>query len=197
MSTHEYQHESEGQVEQRAKAESNGDQVRDIAVTEWRRRGTVGFLLAGVGFVTASVVSFAVGRPLQILDVLMVVALLLVLVGTIGLYTVQRDAFSRLGRLSAVVAVVGLVVATVGTAAAVVAPGVARIALVGLPLTWLGFVALGVATARACVLPRWTGVVLAIAFPGAVLLFVLPVNVTFTETGFSFYPGPSYRGSPG
>ena len=87
-------------------------------MTGWRRRGTVGFLLAGIGFVTASAVSFAVGRPLQILDVLMVVPLLPVLFGTMGLYAVQKDAFGRLGRLSAVVA-----------------PGFEWLALVGLPLT--------------------------------------------------------------
>ena len=42
MGTHEYQYDPEGKVKQRAKAESNGDRVRDIAVTEWRRRGTIG-----------------------------------------------------------------------------------------------------------------------------------------------------------
>ena len=157
-----------------------------MAEKEWWRRGAIAFLLAGLLFTAASVISFVIGRPWSFLDAQMTIALVFVLGGVVSLYAIQRPTFGLLGRASSVVTGVGLIVAIIGTAAVVVAPEFGWLAFVGLPLTWIGCLALGIATVRAHVLPRWTGVALAIGFPAAAVAgftFAQVLGTPLTDSG--------------
>lgn len=139
----------------------------ELSEATWRWIGIAGFVVSGVLFAVGSGISFRENRPIAYLDAHMAVAIASVLVGIGGLYGVQKRAFGRFGRLSSLTLVVGLLLATLGTGALYAAPRFAPLAFVGLPLTWLGGILMGAATYRGGVLPRWAGVGLAVAFPGA------------------------------
>lgn len=140
--------------------------ARDV----WRGVGVVGFLVGGILFAVASAVTFLVEEPIDYLDVHLTLAVAAVLVGVAGFYAVQKESFGRFGQWAVGVFVVGLALVAVGTGATYaglpVVPFLPATA-VGLPLTWLGGLLLGVATYRNGSLPSWSGVLLALGFPAA------------------------------
>lgn len=136
----------------------------------WRGVGIVGFLVAGILFGVASGISFVVERPIDYLDVHLTVAIAFLLLGVWGLYALQKQSLGRTGRWGFFTFVAGLLLLGVGTAATYAGVPVVPfvpVALVGLPLAWLGGLLFGAATYRAAELPAWSGVLLAAGFPAA------------------------------
>lgn len=167
----------------------------------WQRIALGGFLVAGVLFTIASVISFVIGQnqSLTYLDAHMTVALIFVLVGVGGLYAIQKHAFGSIGQIGSLGFLAGLATMVVGTAAAAVAMPFETTLLVAFPLTYLGGLLMGIATYRSGVLPRWTGVVLAIALPSACSL-VSSRSSSWEDRHHHptvTLPGRFFRGSPG
>ena len=102
------------------------------------------------------------------------------LAALIGLHVVQARSLGRLGRVSFVVAFIGTALVLVSTLLLLVfldRPGETVLGLLfGLGLVGLvvGFVLFGIATFRARVLPRWSGLLL-VAYP-LVLIAGVPVE---------------------
>ncbi len=133
------------------------------------RWGAVGLMLGGVmwvllGFLAA--IGFLQAIPGREDVVLFVVALLFTAVGLVGLHTLQKGSYGRLGRVGFYIAlgavgarILGAVVFLAGSSA------LEWISLVGTSGMLVGFVLYGVATVQARVLPRWYGVALIVCMP--------------------------------
>jgi hypothetical protein len=134
-------------------------------------------MVGGVAWVASGLmVVFAnpIMGPVTAYPVVVTVALLLTVVGLVGLHILHRESYGYIGRAGFYTALVGLVAQILGT-------GVPLLGASGLAWPWLrfpvgfmivlvGFVLLGAATLLARVLPRWYGVVLIILQPVSVIL---------------------------
>lgn len=124
-------------------------------------------MLAGVAFVVLSLLSLAVSGPSPYFDVGFGVAWLLTVPGVVGLHAAQNESYGLLGRVGSVALVAGVIANTVG----LVPLAVGNESLlwlsfpVGALLLLVSFLALGIATLRAAVLPRWGGVALIVVLP--------------------------------
>lgn len=97
---------------------------------------------------------------------LLVLALLLTAAGLAGLHALQRESYGLLGRAGFYVALAALAARTLG--AVVFLAGSSALEWISLPGTigmLLGFVAYGLATLQAGVLPRWYGLALTVSMP--------------------------------
>lgn len=134
------------------------------------RWGAIGLMLGGVIWLVlglSGLVGYLQAIPGREDVVLFVVGMLLTAAGLVGLHTLQKGSYGRLGRA-------GFYVALVAIAAHVLA---AVLYLAGNPaFQWLsssvgrfgmliGFVLYGIATLQARVLPRWYGLTLAVSMP--------------------------------
>lgn len=134
------------------------------------RWGAMGLMLGGVIWVVlglAPMVGYLQAIPGREDVVLFVVGMLLTAAGLVGLHTLQKDSYGRLGRTGFYVALAAIAAHILG----------AVLYLAGNPsFQWLsssvgrfgiliGFVLYGIATLRARVLPRWYGLTLAVSMP--------------------------------
>lgn len=147
-------------------------------------------LLSGQGPFGTSFISGSLGGPG--LAVLLVVALLGHIAGVVGLHTLQRGSYGRLGTAGALIFLVGFVLLVIPFIAVrlvdvpvrlvdvssgpvssgpILAIGLLVIMILGVSAPFIGMLLLGVATLRARVLPRWFGVLLMVGlFIVAILL---------------------------
>ena len=141
--------------------------------SNWIRWGGLAAMLAGVVFVTDTVLTLTVADPTEDLwlDVFSVVGILLVVVGLAGFHELQKGSYRRIGRagfytviVASLIQVVGLVGFLLGSMA------LEWLILVGGLGSLVGFVLYGTATLRAGVLPRWCGIALIVALPAAIPL---------------------------
>ncbi len=98
--------------------------------------------------------------------VLFIAALLLSAVGLVGLHTLQKGSYGRLGRVGLYIALAAVAARVLG--AVVFLAGSSALEWISLPSTLgmlVGFVLYGVATLRTRVLPRWYGLALTAALP--------------------------------
>jgi hypothetical protein len=98
--------------------------------------------------------------------VLFVAAHLLLAVGLVGLHTLQKDSYGRLGRAGFYIALAAIAARVLG--AVVFLAGSSALEWISLPAALgmlVGFVLYGVATLRARVLPRWYGLALVVSLP--------------------------------
>ena len=135
------------------------------------RWGGVSLMLAGVAFITRSRLPTAssVGDTFQL------VAIALLAVGIVGLHTLQKNHYGRIG-------LAGLSIVVIAASASVLARIVMLVsgsdALVwisdlALPALMLGMVIYGVATLLARVLPLWVGVAIILALPLRIALVAI------------------------
>lgn len=141
--------------------------------SNWIRWGGLAAMLAGVVFVTDTVLTLTVADPTEDLwlDVFSVVGILLVVVSLAGFHELQKGSYGRIGRtgfytvvVASLIQVVGLVGFLLGSMA------LEWLILVGGLGFLVGFVLYGTATLRAGVLPRWCGIALIVALPAAIPL---------------------------
>jgi|SRR5215217_7589415 len=129
--------------------------------------GGLGAVLAGVAFVLLSLLSIAISGSSPYFDVGFVIAWLFTIPGVVGLHAAQNESYGLLGRVGSVALVAGVVANTLGLVP-LMADNESLLWLsfpVGAVLLLVGFLALGIATLRADVLPRWAGVALIVALP--------------------------------
>lgn len=126
---------------------------------------------AGVAWVSLSALSLLTRDPARYLDLLFVVPYTLSLGGVLGLHALQLAHTGWLARIGAWLAVGGMAVTLVGQAGIIAdAQALKQTVLpAGVGMWLLGFVLFGIATTRARVLPPWTGVVLVLSQPLAVV----------------------------
>ena len=132
-------------------------------------------MLAGVAFITRS----RLPTDSSVGDTFQLVAIALLAVGIVGLHTLQKNHFGRLGLI---IGLAGLSIVVIAASASVVARVVMLVsgsdALVwitdlALPALMLGMVIYGVATLLARVLPLWVGVAIILALPLRIALVVI------------------------
>ncbi len=104
---------------------------------------------------------------------LLVLALLLTAAGLVGLRALQGGSYGLLGRAGFYMAIAALSARALGAAVFLLgSPALEWVSLPGTLGMLLGFVAYGLATLRAGVLPRWYGVALAVSVPVSLPLAV-------------------------
>src|SRR5215208_2807846 len=134
------------------------------------RWGAIGLMLDGVVWVVLGL--FAVLGYLRAIPgredvVLLIIALLLTAAGLVGLHALQNARYGFFGRAGFWIALASLVARALG--AGVYLAGSSALAWISYP--WgtigmlVGFVAYGVASMRARVLPRWYGLALIVSMP--------------------------------
>lgn len=161
-----------------------------MALTRIGRHAAALSTSAGAAWVSLSLLSILTPEPARYLDVLFVVPYALSLGGVLGLHAVQREHTGRLERLGMWTSVVGMIATLVGQIGIITdAEPLTRIVLPAGVAAWLlGFLIVGIATARARVLPAWTGVAIALAQPlavvaGLALSPISPLSATGDYTG--------------
>lgn len=144
---------------------------RNGTASNWVRYGALASVLAGVAFAVEGIMILAevehLGR-----DFVFAAGVLLGTVGIIGLHTVQKEHYGRLGRAGFVL-VVGASLVQVAGAVGGFTFGIEVLAVLYFPAliaVIVGFVTYGAATVLAGVFPRWVGA-LVVAMP--VVIFVL------------------------
>ena len=148
------------------------------------RLGALGAVLAGVAWVASSLLAAAIasGRSPQdfgfasLDEGLYVVAVAGTMGGIVGLHVRQAPSYGRLGTMGFLATFIGTALVLLGlvlsfTMGSVFGPTLLDLVLgLGLWGALLGFMALGAATLRLGVLPRWCGVLLIICTPLAIVL---------------------------
>jgi len=150
------------------------------------RWGALGAVLAGVAFVVLSFLPLVLSGPYPYFDAGFGVAWLFAIPGVLGLHGAQKERYGLLGRVGSVALVAGVIANTVGLVPlAVENESLLWLSFpVGALLLLLGFLALGIATLRAGVLPRWRGVALIVALP-----LVAIAGAIFGAPSDEDYPG--------
>lgn len=147
----------------------------------------VGGVIAGVIWIIVGLVSILTQITGSPLDIALIIGNLLLIFPLFGLYLLYRDRYPRLGIASFVVFLLGTLANVVGTGA--FALGVESLSFLAFPVGILGeligFLGFAWITARARRLPRWTGALLVLTFPGAAAVGAL----TGTTSEFGDYPG--------
>ena len=133
------------------------------------RWGAIGLMLGGLMWVVlglGAMVGYLQAIPGREDVVLFVVALLLTAAGLVGLHTLQKDSYGRLGQAGFYIALAAVAARVLG--AVVFLAGSSALEWLSLPGTLgmlVGFVLYGVATLQARVLPRWYGLALIVCMP--------------------------------
>ena len=138
------------------------------------RWGGLAAMVGGVSWLVYGLVSLA-GANVQEstpLDLFIVVGWLLQVVGMVGLHTLQKENYGRIGRAGFYTFIVGAPVQALGLLLVLAGSGTLGTLLTtlgGLGIL-VGLVLYGAATLQARVLPRWCGIALIVALPATILL---------------------------
>jgi hypothetical protein len=150
------------------------------------RWGVPGAVLAGAAFVLLSLSSLAISGPSPYFDISFLIAWLLTIPGVVGLHAAQSESYGLLGRVGCVSLIAGVIANTIGLVP--LAFGNESLLWLSFPvgalLLLIGFLSLGIATLRAGVLPRWSGVALIVALP-----LVVVAGAIFGAPTDEDYPG--------
>jgi hypothetical protein len=140
------------------------------------RWGAVGLTLGGAAWLAlglSNVFGYLQAIPGREDVALLVLALLLTAAGLVGLHALQGESHGLLGRAGFYMAIAALSARALGAVAFLL--GSSALEWISLPGTLgmlIGFVAYGLATLRAGVLPRWYGVALTVSVPASLPLAV-------------------------
>lgn len=138
------------------------------------RWGGLAAMVGGVSWLAYGLVSLAganVGESTP-LDLFIVVGWLLQVVGMIGLHTLQKENYGRIGRAGFYTFIVGAPVQALGLLLFLAGSetlGELLTTVGGLGIL-VGLVLYGAATLQARVLPRWCGIALLVSLPATILL---------------------------
>ncbi len=140
-----------------------------MTASGWIRWGAIGLMLGGLMWVVlglGAMVGYLQAIPGREDVVLFIIALLLTAAGLVGLHTLQKDSYGRLGRAGFYIALAAVAARVSG--ALVFLAGSLALEWISLPGTLgmlVGFVLYGVATLQAGLLPRGYGLALIAALP--------------------------------
>lgn len=136
--------------------------------------GALGAMLAGVVWIAYALLGLA-GANQEVsgpLDILIIIAWLLQVVGLVGFHTLQKENYGRIGRAGFYTFIVGAPAQSLGLLLVLAGSGTlgeVLIAVGGLGIL-VGLVLYGAATMQARVLPRWCGIALIVSLPLTILL---------------------------
>lgn len=140
-----------------------------------------------------------IGNMAALDNVVYVLLLLGIIVGVAALHALQREHYGFLGTLASLIAFVGAALLTYGVSGR----SGDLLFYLGLLLTTVGLVALGIVTTGAGVLPKWCGVSILVGSPlfvliGTVFLGLLgpaamqPVGVAWMLVGYAIFRAGSH-----
>lgn len=138
------------------------------------RWGGLAAMVAGVVWMAHALISLAganqeVSSPL---DILIIIAWLLQVVGLVGFHTLQKENYGRIGRAGFYTFIVGASAQSLGLLLVLAGGetlGEVLVAVGGIGIL-VGLVLYGAATLQARILPRWCGIALIISLPLTILL---------------------------
>lgn len=141
----------------------------------------LGYILQAVmGLIKPQTETFS-GTSDYVLEVVFIIALFATIFALMGLHTYARSRYGKLGAAGFWSALAGTSLILV-SASATLAAGQNSLGiffLIGLLLSFLGFVLLGVATISSKTLPMWAGLALPFGFPLSVLLSSLGGGILY------------------
>ncbi len=141
----------------------------------------LGYILQAVmGLIKPQTETFS-GTSDYVLEVVFIIALLATIFALMGFHTYAQSRYGKLGATGFWSALAGTFLILV-SASATLAAGQNSLGiffLIGLLLSFIGFVLLGVATLSAKVLPTWAGLALILGFPLSVLLNTLGGGILY------------------
>jgi hypothetical protein len=143
------------------------------------RNGAIAGIAAGLGYVLQAVMGLIKpqtevfsGTSDYVLEIVFIIALLATLFALMGLHTFAQARYGRAGMTGFWLTLAGTFLILVSAAATLAAAqnslGIAF--LIGLFLSFAGYVLLGIAALRSKAMPLWSGLALIVGFPLSVLL---------------------------
>ena len=145
-----------------------------MAQSDWVRWGGLAAMGAGVLAIVYSLLGFAAGKGDEPgpLDILVILAMLLEVVGLLGFHALQGRNYGRIGRAGLYTSIGSLVIFEFLLLASLVGGdvGLDWLVAVGVLGLLVGLALYGAATLQAKVLPRWCGILFIILMPVGILL---------------------------
>jgi len=145
-----------------------------MAQADWVRWGGLAAMGAGLLAIVYSLLGFAAGKGDEPgpLDILVILAMLLEVVGLLGFHALQGRNYGRIGRAGLYTSIGSLVIFEFLLLASLVGGdvGLDWLVAVGVLGLLVGLALYGAATLQAKVLPRWCGILFIIFMPVGILL---------------------------
>ena len=145
-----------------------------MAQSDWVRWGGLAAMGAGLLAIVYSLLGFAAGKGDEPgpLDILVILAMLLEVVGLLGFHALQGRNYGRIGRAGLYTSIGSLVIFEFLLLASLVGGdvGLDWLVAVGVLGAVVGLALYGAATLQAKVLPRWCGILFIIFMPVGILL---------------------------
>ena len=145
-----------------------------MAQSDWVRWGGLAAMGAGLLAIVYSLLGYAAGKGDEPspLDILVILAMLLEVVGLLGFHALQGRNYGRIGRAGLYTSIGSLVIFEFLLLASVVGGdvGLDWLVAVGVLGLLVGLALYGAATLQAKVLPRWCGILFIIFMPVGILL---------------------------
>jgi len=145
-----------------------------MAQLDWVRWGGLAAMGAGLLAIVYSLLGYAAGKGDEPgpLDILVILAMLLEVVGLLGFHALQRRNYGRIGRAGLYTSIGSLVIFEFLLLASLVGGdvGLDWLVAVGVLGLLVGLALYGAATLQAKVLPRWCGILFIIFMPVGILL---------------------------
>ena len=145
-----------------------------MAQSEWVRWGGLAAMGAGLLAIVYSLLGYAAGKGDEPgpLDILVILAMILEVVGLLGFHALQGRNYGRIGRAGLYTSIGSLVIFEFLLLASLVGGdvGLDWLVAVGVLGLLVGLALYGAATLQAKVLPRWCGILFIIFMPVGILL---------------------------
>ena len=145
-----------------------------MAQSDWVRWGGLAAMGAGLLAIVYSLLGFAAGKGDEPgpLDILVILAMLLEVVGLLGFHALQGRNYGRIGRAGLYTSIGSLVIFEFLLLVSLVGGdvGLDWLVAVGVLGLLVGLALYGAATLQAKVLPRWCGILFIIFMPVGILL---------------------------
>ena len=145
-----------------------------MAQSDWVRWGGLAAMGAGLLAIVYSLLGFAAGKGDEPgpLDILVILAMLLEVVGLLGFHALQGRNYGRIGRAGLYTSIGSLVIFEFLLLVSLVGGdvGLDWLVAVGVLGLLVGLALYGAATLQAGVLPRWCGILFIILMPVGILL---------------------------
>lgn len=155
------------------------------------RNTVIAAVASGLGYIVQSVMGLIKpqtetfsGTSDYVLEVVFIIALLATIFALMGLHSHAQSRYGRAGAIGFWSALAGTFFILI-SASATLAAGQNSLGvffLIGLLLSFLGFILLGVSASSAKVLPTWAGLALIIGFPLSVILNTLGGGILYGLT---------------
>jgi len=145
-----------------------------MAQSDWVRWGGLAAMGAGVLAIVYSLLGFAAGKGDEPgpLDILVILAMILEVVGLVGFHALQGRNYGRIGRAGLYTSIGSIAIFEFLLLASLVGGdvGLDWLVAVGVLGLLVGLALYGAATLQAKVLPRWCGILFIIFMPVGILL---------------------------